>query len=138
MSVGAGIHAREWEATFGGTSVIFTELNYSISHSPSETTGSQSGQYTEYHAEPGTSSMTITATGVARNNSWLKSASAGGSQAYLLNAECLADNAGTSGSQIDGTFFLATLEQGGGSNELMTFSVTLQSSGAWTFTDPVA
>lgn len=138
MSTSAGIHTREWTATFGGASVIFTELTYSISHTPSETTASHSGQFTEVHAEPGSSTLTISVTGVARSNSWLKSASATGSQIYALTAECTADDAGTSGSQITGDFFMSGLEQGGGTTELMTFSATLQSSGAWTFTDPVA
>ncbi len=40
----------------------------------------------------------------------------------------------TSGDKIAGSFFLASLEESGTYNDAMTFSASLQSSGAWTYT----
>lgn len=40
----------------------------------------------------------------------------------------------TSGDTISGNFFLTSLEESGTYNDAMTFSASLQSSGAWTYT----
>ena len=40
----------------------------------------------------------------------------------------------TTGDTIAGNFFLSSLEESGTYNDAMTFSASLQSSGAWTYT----
>ena len=138
MSVGAGIHKREWTGTIGGTAVVLVEQSLSISNSRGDTSGDTSGEWADAHATPTQKSISFTGSGVTRNNSLLKSAMQTGSQAYAVVLTCTADDAGTSGSVISGGFFLDSFEDSGSVGELMQFSLSMSSTGAATFTDPVA
>lgn len=136
MSVGGGIHKREWTGTIGGTAVVLVEQSINISNSRSDTSGDSSGEHTDCHAEPGQKSITFSAGGVTRNNSLLKSAMQTGSQVYAVVLTCTADSGGTSGSVISGDFFMDSFEDSGSTGELMQFSLSMSSTGGATFTDP--
>jgi predicted secreted protein len=87
-------------------------------------------------AETGQEALDLSVEGVTKDNV-LRQAALGSGSLMLTDITIEFPKTGTqavSGDTISGNFVLASIEESGAYNDAMTFSASLQSSGAWTYT----
>jgi predicted secreted protein len=119
--------------TWAGGTIISQTRNhsYTLDHEVVDVTNKDSAGFRTILEGAGTKSLTITFDGIADNSAVYEAlfaaANAGTIAAYALGG--IAD-----GDVIEGNFHLSNFQGGGAHNGEQTFSVTLNSSGAWTLT----
>jgi predicted secreted protein len=98
------------------------------------TTGEDNGKRT-LDDLTGQETLTITCDGVTKGDV-LRSAAlgSGGKKLTDITFEGPIPSGGASGMEISGDFVLTSYEETGAQNDAYTFSVTFESSGAWTYT----
>lgn len=79
--------------------------------------------------EVGVESIDLSVEGVTKDND-LRSAALSGTSLMLTDVNLEWPN----GDTLSGNFFLSSLEETGPTQDALTFSATLQSSGEWTYT----
>jgi predicted secreted protein len=99
-----------------------------IAGEPIDITSDDDLGYRTMLAEAGTYSIDLTVEGVTKDAELRSIILTGGS---LLLTDISIEY--PDGSSIDGDFFLASVEDSGEYADALTFSASLQSSGAWTF-----
>lgn len=107
------------------------EGGISIDNSPVDITSKDSSGFRTMADFAGTRALDISISGIWADKT-LRDAALG---ATLLLTDITIEFA--DGGEIDGDFYLATYEETGTHNEAVTFSASLQSSGAWTYTTAV-
>ena len=127
MAVGIGMIGRDITMTVGGASLLgVVEKSLSRSNELLETTDDNSSGWQEYLAESGKKAVSLTVSGLTKNlelvQTWY-----GTSQIMA----CVVTYPDGSTESFDGT--IESLETTGPSNELSTYSLSLQSSGVSTF-----
>lgn len=87
-------------------------------------------------AESGQEAIDLSVEGITKDTV-LRAAALGSGSLMLTDITLEFPKTGTqvtTGDTISGSFFLSSLEESGTYNDAMTFSASLQSSGAWTYT----
>lgn len=126
MAVKSG---RDLVLKYGGTTLAgLRTTSISLDGSPVDVTNVGSAGFRTLASFSGSKSLTITADGVwdAATNTDVAFAPSG---ALLLTNVTVVDG---EGDTIDGDFFIASYEETGTHDDAITFSITLESSGAWT------
>ena len=114
----------------GGAVAGLRETTLRVNNETVDVTTKDSGGYRTLLAGAGVRSLTITANGTAETQATYET----------LEGQSLADTAATfyltwgDGDAIEGTFQVSSFEMAGGYNDAQTFSLTLESSGPWTYT----
>lgn len=116
----------------GGTTITqVRDVTVSIDHEIVDRTTKDSNGFREILEGAGTKSLVITFNGLVDNSavfeSFLNAANSGSTGTYAVGG--IAD-----GDVWEGSFNVSASEISGGFNNEQTFSATLNSSGAWTFT----
>lgn len=132
MAAGRGLLGREITMTVGGATILgVITKDLSFAGTPIDVTDDQSTGYRELLAQSGLRTLDIAISGVVKNYALLRTFfDTSQMMACVIN---LGDGASTE-SRINCDAFLADLTIGAPANEGVTFSATLQSSGAITFT----
>lgn len=128
MTAGVGIIGRDIALTAGGVTLAgVVEKSFTLSNENLETTDDQSSGWQEFLAQAGKKAISLSISGTFKNAELIDT--------YFQTSnmvECvitIPDGASTS-STLTFDAQLESFEETGSSNELTTFSATLQSSGA--------
>lgn len=116
----------------GGTAIAGgREDRITIDNSPVDITDKASAGYRELASDAGTRAIDIAISGV-----WIDKVMRDQAMGTsLLLTDITVDFA--DGGDLSGNFYLANYEETGGHDGAVTFTATLQSSGAWTYTTAV-
>lgn len=101
----------------------------SFNGDPVDITSDDSSGYRELLTTAGNMSLDISIDGITKDNE-LRTAALANTDLELASVTIEYPN----GDTLSGTFLLVSLEETGAYNDAMTFSGSLQSSGAWTYT----
>jgi len=133
MSVGVGFLGRDIDFTIGGATIAGTvSKSFSYSGAPVDTSDDFSDGNKEYLAEPGSKEYTIGLSLKVKNLDLVQSVIDNTSQIYATNITF--PDGTTTGSEIAGDAFLASLSLTGEHEDLTTMDVELNYSGPITFT----
>lgn len=129
MSVGVGIIGREVTFTLGGSAILgVTSKGISFSNEMLDTTDDNASGWQEFLAIPGLKSAEMSISGITKNLE-LMAAYFGTSQIFAVEKTYPDGSVLTFDAAMTGAPSFT-----GGSNELMTYELTLTSSGPVTFT----
>ncbi|MFN8993083.1 MAG: phage tail tube protein [Pseudomonadota bacterium] len=132
MTAYAGRSLLLKSGTWAGGTIISQTRNHqaTLDHEIVDITNKDSNGFRTILEGAGTKSLTITFDGVADNSASYEAlyAAVGTIAPYALGG--IAD-----GDYIEGNFHVSNFQTGGAHNGEQTFSVTLNSSGAWTSTN---
>ena len=124
---------RDVAWSMGGTTIAyFDELSMTIGNERVDISAADSAGWAAALAEAGQKTVSISGSGVTRNLSLVQSALAVGSQVYA-NTFTFPD---TGTSVVAGDFFLDSVELSMPEKDKATFSISMSSSNAVTFTNP--
>lgn len=101
----------------------------SFNGEPIDVTTDDEAGYRTLLADPGTKSIDLSIEGLTKDDD-LRVAVLNGASLMLTDVTITYPDGGI----LAGDFFLTSLEESGSYNEAITFSGSLQSSGAWTYT----
>lgn len=111
--------------------------SFSFAGEPIDITTDDDTGFRTLMAESGQEAIDISVEGLTKDTV-LRAAALTGSAGLMLTDITLnfpkTGTQVTTGDVIAGSFFLSSLEESGTYNDAMTFSASLQSSGAWTYT----
>jgi TP901-1 family phage major tail protein len=110
--------------------------SFSFAGEPVDVTTDDDTGFRTLLAESGQEAIDISVEGLTKDLV-LRQAALGSGSLMLTDVTLEFPKTGTqavSGDTISGNFFLSSLEESGTYNDAMTFSASLQSSGAWTYT----
>lgn len=110
--------------------------SFSFAGEPIDVTTDDDTGFRTLLAESGQEALDISVEGLTKDVV-LRGAALGSGSLMLTDVTLEFPKTGTqavSGDTISGNFFLTSLEESGTYNDAMTFSASLQSSGAWTYT----
>lgn len=111
--------------------------SFSFAGEPIDITTDDDTGFRTLMAESGQEAIDISVEGLTKDTVLRAAALTGSAGLMLTDVTIEFPKTGTqaiSGDTISGNFFLASLEESGTYNDAMTFSASLQSSGAWTYT----
>jgi predicted secreted protein len=100
-----------------------------INGEPIDITSDDDSGYRTLLSDVGTLSVDLSIEGITKDDTLKALILAGGTSLMLTDITVEYPD----GKTLDGDFFLASLEETGAYNEAVTFSGSLQSSGAWTY-----
>lgn len=136
MSVGGGFLGRKVKVTsFGGSTlagIVSKDLSYSISGV--DTTDDSSAGNAEYLSEPGRIDRTLSISGKCKNLDLLASIETNVATGQNIYSMTLTFPDGTSGSTLEGDWFITSFTIGAPHEEATTFEMEIASSGSVTFT----
>lgn len=110
--------------------------SFSFAGEPIDVTTDDDTGFRTLLAESGQEAIDISVEGLTKDVV-IRGAALGSGSLMLTDITLVFPKTGTqatSGDEISGNFFLTSLEESGTYNDAMTFSASLQSSGAWTYT----
>lgn len=129
MSVGIGIVGRQVIVKVAGQAFLGTQTKgLTVNNERLDTTDDNSNGWQEALAIPGEKSIEQAISGQVKNLEGLRAILQNGSQIYPVEVEY------PDGSTVEGDAFMASYADTGSYNELFTFDISLNWSGAPTFT----
>ena len=132
MSAGISQKGRQVTMTLGGQNILGVQTKgLTVNNEMIATTDDNSSGWQEFDAIPGAKNVELPFSGMVKNLEMLRAIMGTGSQIYAVTLTY------SDGSVVAGDFALANYSETGEFNSAYTFDVTLQSSGAVTFTPGV-
>lgn len=113
-----------------GARICARTKSITIGAEPIDITQDCDGAFRVLMDEPASRSIDMSVEGVLTQDDWLLQALNTSSNVFLHEYTLVIRGVGS----ITGDFFIGNFDLGAEHNEVVTFSATVQSSGAWTFT----